>query len=1071
MCRRALPLRTSFLTLLAAGTALCAPMLVPKLALAGPVTVTTTTTTALRTSTGDGQGPGNITVDGAGAINVSSGTPITVDSDNDVLINGQLRNDLTTNAVGLLINTNDANNVGRTITSTVTLGGLINLPGPDSSNTGAANNFGIRFSGNGTMTGNFTANSGSQISVGGRQSIGVGIDSIINGDARIGSAITASGGGSIGIRTTKRVNGAFTFSGTSSTAGQDSIGVLVGGGVGGAFTFSGTAATGTQAFFDSNGRRVDAVFGGPALWIASSVGQGVLLNGNQLTATQETVIAPPTGSPADSVVASEGSNFGAFRIGPSDAGVAGPINIGLISGTESVILRGRIQSSTSTLGKAITAMAVTGGGATQSTTLAGGILNSGGNIDAASIDAAAVGLDIGPFANVPYFYNTGEFVARATDSTENTLGATQGTKGGNATGIIVAAGSTFSTLINTGTFLADARGRTFNAVALQDNSGTLTYFENTGSYQATIAPLSTGRTIAADLSRSTRNIDFRNSGTLTGDVIMGSGNDSFFSTAGTVRGNYSFGAGDESVTIRNTTFTGGIDLGTGNHLVVIEGASKFSGGIARGAGTTTLNVFNSDVAITGGRSIQTTTGRVAGTSTLDISIDGVNAARPLIEATGLFTIDPGVKLTTRLSGLVTQSSTVTVISAGQLQLGIPLAQLGTGSTSYIYGFQYRIAPANPNQLLLDVTRRTAAQLGMARNIGATYENALTALAADNELFGVIAANTTKAGFEGALSQLMPDSSDATLYAALRTQNLAYGVIRNRLSGIPRTTGRAAGTDYSSFWVQQLGSYGKRDAEGEQPGYKMYSVGIATGFDTQFTPQLKGGMSLTQVWSLPDELNTADRPMRISTTQMDFYGRHQNGAAFTQGIFGAAYNAHRSQRRVVIDTVTREPKGKWKGWHLGGAVDTGAVIRMDQLRLTPYLRGSYIRTHENGYTETGGGNGVNLTTSGRNQDSMRAGAGLIAQRRFTVFQDVGVEAELRGDLARELSSDPANITARFASGGATFTSIGQSPDKNIFGLGASLGVRDIFTAFSIDSDAEKSGGFFGHTLSATFRFRF
>ena len=45
------------------------------------------------------------------------------------------------------------------------------------------------------------------------------------------------------------------------------------------------------------------------------------------------------------------------------------------------------------------------------------------------------------------------------------------------------------------------------------------------------------------------------------------------------------------------------------------------------------------------------------------------------------------------------------------------------------------------------------------------------------------------------------------------------------------------------------------------------------------------------------------------------------------------------------------------------------------------------------------------------------------------------------------------------------------DKNVFGLGASIGVRDIFTAFSVDYDAEKSGDFLGHTIAATFRFRF
>ncbi len=1059
----AAPIHRSIWAALAASTALCAPLI----AHAGPVTVSTATTAPLRTTTGDGQGAGNITVEAAGTITASTSALVTVDSSNDATINGTLRNDATTNATGLLVSTT----AGQTITGNIIQGGLINLPGPDTSITTATNNAGVRFSGGGTFKGNFTGNSGSQISIGGRESIGMSIDSVIDGAFVSGAAITAPGGGAIGIRSTQAVTGNFTISGNISTAGQDSLGALVAGSVGGTLTLTSGISTGAQATFDSNSRRVEAVTGGPALWIAGSVAQGVLLEGNQYTNAQESTTAVPSGLPTDSILATSGSNLGALRIGPTALSAPGNLTIGVRADGESLTMRGRVQSATTTLGKATMAMAITGTSATQATVLLGGIRNLGGNIDAVSVDATATGLEIGSFATVPYFINTGSFNIVASDSTENVLGSTAGTLGGSAIGISVASSSVLNSFINTGIFVVDSRGRSFNATGLVDNSGTLSYFENTGTFQTAIKSYSTGRTIAADLSRSTRNIDFRNSGAMTGDVTFGSGNDTFLSTAGTVIGNYSFGAGDDNVTIRNTTFTGGIDLGAGNHNVIIDGGSKFSGGIARGVGTTTLTIQNSAVAVTAGRRIDTTTGSITGTSTLDISIDNQNASRPLIEAAGRLVIDSSVKLTTRLSGLVTNSSTVTVISAGDLQLGIPVAQLASASASYIYGFQYRVAPTNKNQVLLDITRRTATQLGLASNMGAVYETSLTALAADNELFSAIAQTGTKAAFEGAIQQLMPDSSDASLYSALRTQNLAYGVIRNRLAGIPRTAGPGAGTDYSSFWVQQLGSVGKRDPDAQHTGYKTYSVGIATGFDTQFTPALKGGMSISQVWSLPDETGTADRPTRISGTQVDFYGRHQSGAAYTQAIFGGAYDTYRSERRVVVDAISRSPLGNWKGYHMGGALDTGTMIRLDNLRLTPYLRGSYIRIHENGYAERNGGNGVNLTYDARTQDSMRAGAGLVAQRRFVIFQDVGIEAELRGDVARELSADPASITARFTAGGPKFTNLGQVPDKNVFGLGMSLGVRDIFTAFSVDYDAEKSGDFLGHTISATFRFRF
>lgn len=1065
------PSSTSFPCILAASTALW----LPALAVAGPVTVSNSTSQALRTSTGDGAGSGNITVEANGSITVSSGVPITVDSNNDVTVNGSLRNDLLTGATGLLVDTNSPSGGSQTLVSTITLGGLINIPGPSDPNTSPANNFGLRFAGSGILQGSFISASGSQISVGGRESIGIVVDSAITGSFTMVSAISLNGSGSQGVRTSGTIGGDFTISGTIQAPGQDTIGVLTGGAIAGTVQFTSSISTGQQSYFDSNAKRVEATIGGPAMWIGGSVGQGILLEGNQVPTALESSTTVAADAPVDSILAVEGTNFGALRIGPGSATGSNSINIGLRNdgSGDSITMRGRVQSSTSKTGAAVTGVVITGGtsgGAIIQTALQGGITNRQGNIDAVSVDASATGIQIGDYASVPFFYNTGYVSVTSTDSGLTSSGL-PGNGGGTVVGLSVASTSVFHSLINTGNFAVQAGGKNFDATAFIDNSGTLTYFENVGTFSAAVANGGTGRTIAADMSRSTSSIDFRNSGTLTGDVTFGSGNDTFLSTAGTIQGAYSFGAGNDNVTIRNTTFTGPIDLGSGNHNVIIEGGSKYTGGIARGAGTTQLTIADSEFVLTGGLHIETSSANITGASKLDLRIDGQDVSRPLLNASGLVVIDPSVSLTTRLAGLVTQSETITLIRAGQLQFGIPLAQLGTNSSSYIYNFQYRISPSDSNSLLLDVARRTASQLGLAANIGTVYENSLSAMASDNELFSAIAAAPDKSSFESVMSQLMPDSSDASLYAALRSQNLAYGVIRSRLQGIPRTTGPSAGVDYSSFWVQQLGSYGKRDGSGEQPGYKIYSVGIATGFDSQFTPDLKAGMSLAQIWNLPDELITRDRPMRIASTQLDFYGRHQNGSNFTQAIFGGSYNAYRSERRVITGSIKREPLGRWKGFNLGGAIDTGTTMRLSDFRLTTYLRGSYIRTHENSYEESGGGAGVDLAYDSRSQDSMRAGAGFIAERRFTVFQDVGIEATFRGDIARELSADPANITARFAAGGVKFTQIGLTPDKNVLGAGISLGVRDIFTAFSVDYDAEKSGDFLGHTVSATFRFRF
>ncbi|MDX2223609.1 MAG: autotransporter outer membrane beta-barrel domain-containing protein, partial [Rhodospirillaceae bacterium] len=386
--------------------------------------------------------------------------------------------------------------------------------------------------------------------------------------------------------------------------------------------------------------------------------------------------------------------------------------------------------------------------------------------------------------------------------------------------------------------------------------------------------------------------------------------------------------------------------------------------------------------------------------------------------------------------------------------------------------RFRVAPTNPNAILVDVDRKSATDLGLGNNLGNTYERSLDALAGDSELFAAIAAQSDRAGFEGAMRQLMPDSTDAALTAARNTQNMAHGVIRRRLDTIVRTTGPNRGGDYSTFWVQQLGSYGKRDAEADQIGYSIYSAGIATGFDVPSTDTFKLGGALSRTWSLPDETDGNDRPLRITSTQLDIYARHQNGRNFTQAIFGGAYDQYKSRRQIIIGDIVRTPAGKWSGYHYGGTIDTGSTVQVSRnFRLTPYARLGYVKTHEKSYSESGGGAGVDLAYDSRNLDSLRGGFGIVAQRRFVLFQDNNIETEFRGDYARELAGDRANVTARFVGGGTAFANLGAAPDKNILTAGLSLGVRDIFTAFSVDYDAEYSGDYLGHTIAATFRFRF
>jgi uncharacterized protein with beta-barrel porin domain len=1051
----------------------------PNAAMAGPLIVSSSSSAAVATSRGDGQGPGDITIDGGGSISLNSGVALTIDSNNTALINGTIEHNAETGATAVLVSTRDANGAPRTLTSGFTLGGSIVIDGPRERDlpTTDARNTAVRFEGGGVFKGNIDVPVNSSILVGGNNSFGFNVDSVIDGNVAVGANISLNGANAVGARFAGGITGNVSIGGQTAPSGANGIGWIFGGDIGGFLVLNGSIGTGAQASFDTNGRLIDPAPGGSALRISGGVARGIAFDGNGLTETQEATIAPAANAPADTLLYSEAGNATTLVIAPVGAGgdlVFGQLDATIDSNRNSLLMRGLIQSNTTEEGRAASAILISGsenGQPARTTRFLGEVWNDRGNIDSVAIDASATGIRIGERTVIPGFINSGEILVRAQDQTEDGSTGAPGQGGGDAFGLMIARTATIGRFVNLGTFNIDARGARFSAYGMVDESGTLASFANTGTFVASIRPGSTGRAIGLDAGRSTRNMTFLNTGTFGGSVRLGSGSDTLTSTGGSMTGDIATGGGNDTVAFDGTTVTGNVDLGAGNHTVTVRNKTTLRGGIGRGAGTAQVTVADSSIFVPGGRVISATNASFTGASSLDFAIDGKTATTPLLGATGTVVIDPTVKIFTRLAGLVRDSTTFILISAGTLQMGVPVSQIQSATGSFIYTLGTRVSPTNRNVILLDVTRKTAMQLGLGPIMGATYENALTALGNDNELFSILASQPDRPGFESVLQQLTPDTSDATLIAALNTQNMAHGVIRHRLAGIPRTLGPNPTGEYSSFWIQQLGSYGSRDAEGETKGYKLYAAGLAAGFDGQSADNLKLGASLSRTWSLPDEKGTADRPLRVIATQLDVYARHQNGPNFTQGILGGAYDEYRSRRRVVVGDVIREPVGKWSGYHVGGALDTGTTARLSSVKLSPYARVAFVRAYEKGYTESGGGAGVDLAYDGRNLNSLRAGFGFVAARRFELFQDSGVEAEFRGDYAREFGDSGAKVSARFASGGSTFVTTGVGTGKNIFTGGLSVGVRDIFTAFTVDYDAAFTGDYLGHTISATFRFRF
>ena len=150
-------------------------------------------------------------------------------------------------------------------------------------------------------------------------------------------------------------------------------------------------------------------------------------------------------------------------------------------------------------------------------------------------------------------------------------------------------GETVGELINTGAISAVLIGREGTAVAIRDASGTVTRLSNTGvisTFGSTSDPLDAEDInfdlIAIDFSAATNSIEINQSQNpdatniplIIGDVLLGSGDDSFSSSAGQITGAIDFGGGNDTLALSGgTIFTGDIRNTDSLDLSVIEGST------------------------------------------------------------------------------------------------------------------------------------------------------------------------------------------------------------------------------------------------------------------------------------------------------------------------------------------------------------------------------------------------------------------------------------------------------------------------------------------------------------------
>ncbi|HVY88809.1 MAG TPA: autotransporter domain-containing protein [Hyphomonadaceae bacterium] len=987
---------------------------------AAQTTISTSTTTPISTSTANSGAAADVVIAAGGSITPPSNagtTIVTVDSNNTVTNNGALTINNADNATGVKINTNLTTNYSGTGTISVLedytrtdTDGDGDLDGPLAQGTGRA---GILVLPGGTMNGNFSLGSGSVVTVEGNNSLGISIQSILNGNYRQLGAISLIGSNGTALDFQKDVTGNVGIGGSVSSQGEGSVAVNVGGNVAGEFMIDGAIlATGFTSTTVSNyadpdlltatdvpiaQRRDpdDLLIGGAAVQVRGNLARGFLVQGNAVGGVDPTddvkdvvqdfnenrtagqisqfgsapavVIQPLDGSSGQSITLSKVRESVADTLDDDKDGDTTEI-IGVFNYDYGFMNRGSIAANGFNIGFASTGIKIAGSAdGTHTTFVDGGVFN-GGTIAATAFEAKSVGLLIGSGASTPQVVNIGSI--SSTVFTENT---------DSATAFKIEAGATVPTITNNGLMLTTVRGYDGDSIAFQDLSGTVTHFTNTSRISAGYVDDDTtdnitsglGRAIGIDLSHNTTGItllqqDTPDNARIFGDVLLGSGNDRFDLLSGEVHGNVDFGAGADTFNIVSAKMFGNAVFHGGGTNFTLSG-SDMTGDISL-AGSANLSflgssTFNGAISNSAAGAVALTvdnsTVNRSGSGTLDLaSFNATNGAK-----IG-FVVDNA-----RVAGNVPIFNVTGTANFAANTVFTPIFQQFTNQD-----FTLRVLNAGtlnlggPLDSMLNANSPYLYTVGLQR----PNPNAIDLVFKVKTPTELGLTTRQASAYTGVLDLL---ANDATIGAAVTSIPGSAEFLRgwNDLLPAPdssimtvlasNATAAFGATAHrldlltdkpdapGGAWTEEFGVQHNADASSSSAAVSGGGFGVAAGVDLISSGTALVGTYISLESLELEEENRTKAPLNVSQTSVGGYAGWRNGALAVNAAASAGFIDFTSDRRVSIGSLTDRLRAEWKGTTYNAAARATYDIPMGWFDFKPYIAADYMGFQQDGYRES------------------------------------------------------------------------------------------------------------------------
>lgn len=1070
--------------LLASAVAI-APLLVASGAQAEQV-ISNARTTPVSTSTANNGARDDVRLASGGSIAVTSGAAVTLDSSNDVKLDSGSKIDMlkaADGATGILVNGGN--------TGDVTIGGAINitdsieeykdedkdgdLDGPFADGT---NRHGVRVTGSAPLVGDIRIESSGSIKVEGNNSSGLTVEAPLTGDLFSQGQVSVIGNDTYGIHTTGDITGDVTVLGSVSAIGENATGVAIDGAVDGAVKIQGAVSTTGYRYttappskpttgepregatYLENLDDDDLLQGGPAVRIAGDVTGGVVFDAPPPPlpddATEEEkkdTDRDKDGIPDAQETTAAIRSFGgapAVLVGSADKAInLGPVGTG--DDAYGLINRGSIEAAG--VYKDVDATAVQIGGTGQSVTLAGGLRNQG-TITSSANTGDSTGVLIGAGATAPSIVNSGAIQSVSAGSEANV-----------AAGVLINQGANVASFVNSGSVTAGVNGSKGDAVALRDESGTLTTINNTGKIVAAISPekdvAQTGSAIAVDVSANSTGVTLVQDGVVIPDHKLPDADGDGVPDANepAIRGDIRLGSGADVLDIRNGTVNGDISFGTGADRLAISGGAVVTGKLSNGDGQLDIDISKGTLDARHTGQLQVSDLNVGADGNLIVTLDPANDANGGFKVSGSADLADGAGLGVRFNSLIQDPTSFTIIEAGDLNVGAIDQDVLQSNSPYAFVVNANVDEA-AGKLTVDARRRTAEEAGMIKAEAAAYD-VLYAGLADNELIRAAMLNQTdRDGFFHIYQQLLPDHSGGPLLS------LASGV-----DAVTRAlTGRnaAAAPGETSAWVQEINFYADKDKT-DTYGFRSEGFGLAGGVERGTN---MGAFGLTAAFTssdLEDPESAAEEVLSASLLELGLYWRAQGQYWTTWARAAGGYASFNATRKLVAEGVNLKNESSWHGFTLAAAGGASYERHFGRLNIRPEAYVEYFSLSEDARTEQGGGDGFDLDIDERDGHIFSGVAAVNIGYGFG--KDGWIRPEVRLGWRQNFSVDAGTTIARLASGGDAFTLDPASIEGGGPILGFRLNVGNDLGLLSITGDAELLEDYVRYTLLLRASFKF